>query len=90
MALDINGGPNWNNNNVDSTIIVIPENDEFYKQPMYYATAHFSNFVPRHSRRILSTGFENIENITAIAFLTPDKKIVVVTVNRLVKRIFYN
>jgi glucosylceramidase len=84
MVLDINGGPNWSNNFVDSTIIVIPENDEFYKQPMYYAIAHFSNFVPRYSRKISSTGFENNQNVSAVAFLTPQKEIAVVVINKLV------
>ncbi|XP_012218818.2 lysosomal acid glucosylceramidase-like [Linepithema humile] len=82
MALDINGGPNWSTNYVDSAIIVIPENDEFYKQPTYYAISHVSNFVPRHSRKILSTGLENNENVTAVAFLTPQKEIVVVAINK--------
>ncbi|CAG4933655.1 unnamed protein product [Colias eurytheme] len=35
MALDSNGGPNWNINDVDFTIIVNTTSGEFYKQPMY-------------------------------------------------------
>ncbi|XP_070531190.1 lysosomal acid glucosylceramidase-like isoform X1 [Cardiocondyla obscurior] len=81
IALDKDGGPNWAKNNVDSPIIVIPENDEFYKQPMFYAISHFSKFVPPESRKILSTGLENNNKIKVIAFLTPNQEIVVVAVN---------
>lgn len=45
IALDMNGGPNWMGNYVDSPIIVNFEKGEFYKQPMFYAMAHFSKFV---------------------------------------------
>ena len=41
MALDLNGGPNWVSNFVDSPIIVDAGHGEFYKQPMFYALGHF-------------------------------------------------
>lgn len=41
IALNMSGGPNWVDNNVDSPIIVNPEKNEFYKQPMFYAMGHF-------------------------------------------------
>ncbi|PAV82933.1 hypothetical protein WR25_00957 [Diploscapter pachys] len=41
LALDLNGGPNWAKNFVDSAIIIDKERQEFYKQPIYYALAHF-------------------------------------------------
>jgi len=41
IALNLDGGPNWVNNFVDSPIIVNSETDEFYKQPMFYAMGHF-------------------------------------------------
>lgn len=41
IALDMKGGPNWVKNFVDSPIIVNAAKDEFYKQPMFYAMAHF-------------------------------------------------
>ncbi|XP_024893027.1 glucosylceramidase-like [Temnothorax curvispinosus] len=82
MALNKNGAPNWAKNYVDSPIIVMPENDEFYKQPMFYAISHFSSFVPRDSYRILSTGLEGNQDIEAIAFLTPEQQIVIVAVNK--------
>ncbi|KYN23063.1 Glucosylceramidase [Trachymyrmex cornetzi] len=82
MALNEYGAPNWAKNYVDSPIIVIPQTDEFYKQPMFYAISHFSQFVPRDSYRILSTGLEDNPNIKTIAFLTPEQHIVVVAVNK--------
>lgn len=45
MALDMDGGPNWSKNFVDSPILVNSERNEFYKQPMYYALGHFSRFL---------------------------------------------
>uniref|UniRef100_A0AAV2MCJ2 Glucosylceramidase n=1 Tax=Knipowitschia caucasica TaxID=637954 RepID=A0AAV2MCJ2_KNICA len=41
LALDNTGGPNWVKNFVDSPIIVDAQNDIFYKQPSFYAMAHF-------------------------------------------------
>ena len=48
----MNGGPNWAYNFVDAPIIVNEEQDEFYKNPMYYGLAHFSKFLPQGSVRI--------------------------------------
>ena len=39
------GGPNWVKNFVDSPIIVNAQNDEFYKQPMFYIMGHFRYFT---------------------------------------------
>lgn len=82
IALDEYGAPNWAKNNVDSPIIVMPQNDEFYKQPMYYALFHVSAFVPRGSYRIFLTGLENIQDIKAVALLTPKQEIVIIVVNK--------
>ena len=41
MALDLEGGPNWVYNFVDSPVIVNATVNEFYKQPTYYAMGHF-------------------------------------------------
>lgn len=87
IALNKNGAPNWAKNFVDSPIIVMPETDEFYKQPMYYAIGHFSKFVPRNSQRIQSTVFNDNEDVKQIAFLTPDQRIVIVFINGLIKQI---
>ena len=37
---------------MDAPIIVNEEQDEFYKNPMYYGLAHFSKFLPQGSVRI--------------------------------------
>lgn len=79
LALDKNGGPNYINNNVDSPIIVNPEKDEFYKQPMYYAIAHFSRFIDRGSVRISIT---DTFTVKSAAFITPSNQVVVVLYNR--------
>lgn len=42
LALNMEGGPSWVSNFVDSPILVNAKKGEFYKQPMYYALAHFS------------------------------------------------
>jgi len=79
MALDMQGGPNWANNFVDSPIIIDKENGVFYKEPMFYAMGHFSKFVTRGSRRTYSsvtgsdvfrvTAFHNPEDNTSVVVL---------------------
>ncbi|KAK0181571.1 hypothetical protein PV327_003844 [Microctonus hyperodae] len=79
LALDKKGGPNWSKNFVDSPIIVNPETDEFFKNPMYYALAHFSKFIPRKSTRVdLTTN----DNIKSVAFSTPENRTVVILLNQ--------
>lgn len=79
IALDKTGGPNWINNFVDSPIIVDPDKDEFYKQPMYYALKHVSRFVDRGSVRISIT---DTDKVKSTAFLTPSNEVVIVLYNR--------
>ncbi|XP_019700058.1 glucosylceramidase isoform X2 [Harpegnathos saltator] len=84
LALNKSGGPNWANNFVDAPIIVMPENDEFYKQPMYYALYHVSKFVSPNSTRIGCTGLgtDMSDLVQAIAFSTPENNIVLVLLNK--------
>lgn len=79
LALDKHGGPNNIGNFVDSPIIVIPENDEFLKQPMYYALKHFSRFVDRGSVRI---SISETDNVIATAFVTPVNEVIAVLYNQ--------
>jgi len=82
LALDMNGGPNWANNFVDAPIIVNPETDEFYKQPMYYALAHFSKFLPEGSFRVNSImGGYDSERIRSVALERPDGNLVLIVTN---------
>ncbi|XP_066156502.1 lysosomal acid glucosylceramidase-like [Euwallacea fornicatus] len=79
MALNMTGGPNWVDNEVDSAILVNDTTDEFYKQPMFYGLGHFSKFVVPGSKRVVSTvtglGLESI------SFVRPDGKVAVVMAN---------
>ncbi|RXG53394.1 Glucosylceramidase [Armadillidium vulgare] len=73
MALNLNGGPNWVNNVVDSPIIVNEKEEEFYKQPMFYAMGHFSKFIKRGSKRLANTiSGKNSENLQVASFRLTD------------------
>ena len=84
--MNLNGGPNWANNECDSPIILDTANKtRFYKQPMYYALAHFSAYVPRNSTRILvdSTSKSVLKApMECTAFKTPSGHIVLVVLNK--------
>ncbi|KAH8041158.1 hypothetical protein HPB51_013818 [Rhipicephalus microplus] len=91
LALDTEGGPNWVSNFVDSPIIVNASAQEFYKQPMYYALAHFSKALPRGTVRIDSqlqqpspepVTNSNSTKLEYAAFKTPDSSLVVIVLNR--------
>ncbi|XP_046473386.1 lysosomal acid glucosylceramidase-like [Neodiprion pinetum] len=79
LAVDEYGGPDWRQNFVGASIIVNSEADEFYKQPMYYAIAHFSKFITPGSVRVGLTGGKEL--VKAAAFKTPKNEIVVVMYN---------
>lgn len=79
FALDKVGGPNWVQNFVDAFIIVDPEKDVFYKQPTFYAFAHFCKFIPRFSIRIDAKSMD--DSILSIAFLTNENQIVIILYN---------
>jgi len=73
IALDLQGGPNWVNNFVDSPIIVNATGDEFYKQPMFYAMGHFSKFVRPNSTRIaMSIDANAAGSVEGSAFIDGD------------------
>ncbi|XP_027230984.1 lysosomal acid glucosylceramidase [Penaeus vannamei] len=86
LALDVKGGPNWAKNNVDSPIIVNAPHKEFYKQPMYYALAHFTKALPEGSRRIDLRATMLTDSVSLpvyrVAFAQPDNTIVLFIVNR--------
>ena len=81
LVLDTQGGPNWVGNYVDSPVIVNASANEFYKQPLFYAMAHFSKFVLPRSRRIGYT-ISNDTLIECVAFLRPDNNVAIVLQNR--------
>ncbi|KGL80274.1 Glucosylceramidase, partial [Tinamus guttatus] len=84
LALDLEGGPNWVKNYVDSPVIVDRDKDVFYKQPMFYHMGHFSKFIPEGSRRVglvASTEPKGCD-LERVAFVRPDGAAVVVVLNR--------
>uniref|UniRef100_A0A663N255 Glucosylceramidase n=1 Tax=Athene cunicularia TaxID=194338 RepID=A0A663N255_ATHCN len=74
LALDLEGGPNWSKNYVDSPIIVDSSKDIFYKQPMFYHLGHFSKFIPEGSQRVGLTVSKKCRrcDLEHSAFLRPD------------------
>uniref|UniRef100_A0A8C5TML3 Glucosylceramidase n=1 Tax=Malurus cyaneus samueli TaxID=2593467 RepID=A0A8C5TML3_9PASS len=80
LALDLEGGPNWVKNYVDSPIIVDSSEGIFYKQPMFYHMGHFSKFIPEGSQRVgLSASKESKKTaLEYTAFVRPDGAVVVV------------
>lgn len=81
LALDQNGGPNWVKNFVDSPIIVDAQNDIFYKQPTFYAMAHFSTFLWKESQRVGVSANQKTE-LEYTAFIRPDGVVVLIILNR--------
>ncbi|KAI5635677.1 glycosyl hydrolase family 30 TIM-barrel domain-containing protein [Phthorimaea operculella] len=83
ICLNEEGGPNWQKNFVDSPVIVLPQNEEFVKQPMFYAMGHFSKFILRGSIRIKADEDKKLfsKSVKNVAFLTPKGTVVVVLYN---------
>ncbi|KAK4807563.1 hypothetical protein QYF61_003352 [Mycteria americana] len=84
LALDLEGGPNWSKNYVDSPVIVDSSKDIFYKQPMFYHLGHFSKFIPEGSQRVGLAVSKKCRrcNLEHSAFLRPDGAVVLVVLNR--------
>ncbi|KAF6031271.1 GBA [Bugula neritina] len=80
IALNMSGGPNWVNNNVDSPIIVDKDNDVFYKQPMFYTMGHFSKFLTPGSVRH-QMDMKGAKS-TGVVFSTPEKNLVMILFNK--------
>ncbi|XP_015794165.1 putative glucosylceramidase 4 [Tetranychus urticae] len=81
LALNTIGGPNWVSMFVDSPIIVNAEKQEYYKQPMYYALAHFSKFLKPGSTRLGFKVTNPDDNVRTTVFKTDQNQLVVITVN---------
>lgn len=83
MILNDRGGPNYKGNIVDAAIIVNENYTEIYKQPMFYAMAHFSKFITSGAVRIstkISSGVDS-EHISSLAFQRLDGKIALIMYN---------
>lgn len=84
LVLNSTGGPNYAGPiaQADAPIILSADYSEMYKQPTFYAMAHFSKFIPPGSIRIYAKLKSNgTSGIKALAFLRPDSKISVVLYN---------
>lgn len=82
VILDSNGGPSYVNASYDAYIHASYDFKAFYKQPVYYAMAHFAKFIPRHSLRINTTFSGPSETLVqTLAYLTPDNQITVILYN---------
>jgi glucosylceramidase len=81
-ALDMQGGPTWIDNFVDSPVIVNAKEKEFYKQPMFYGLGHFSKFITEGSKRVKLTRQKNSQSgLEMVAFMRPDHVVVIVAFN---------
>ncbi|CAG0916919.1 unnamed protein product [Notodromas monacha] len=85
LALDLEGGPNWAGNQVDSPVIVNATANEFYKQPMFYALGHISKFITPDSiilkNHVLQADPDNAKPVQVVVALRPDETHVAVLLN---------
>jgi len=79
LAADPHAGPHTNNGGCDGCYGAITlDGDKSTLNVAYYVAAHFSKFVRPRSVRI---GSSEMEQLSTVAFLTPDGKIVLVADN---------
>jgi glucosylceramidase len=79
LAADPKAGPHTNNGGCTGCFGAITlDGDRATFNVAYYAAAHFSKFVPPGSVRI---GSNELEQLSTVAFLTPDGKVVLVAAN---------
>lgn len=82
LVLNSVGGPTHSNNTVDASIISNENFTQIMKQPLFYAMAHFSKFIPVDSIRIeANVCAENANSLQTVAFLRPDQKVTVILYN---------
>lgn len=83
IILNARGGPNYINNVVDAFIITNENYTEIYKQPLFYAAAHFAKFIRPGSKRIETiVNGENAIDLSSLAFLRPDGRIAAIFYNK--------
>jgi len=80
LVLDDQGGPNHVGNYCSAPVMVDAENDRYMLQSSYYYIGHFSRFVKRGARRVLSCSSRDA--LEATAFRNPDGSRVAVILNR--------
>ena len=78
LANDAQFGPHTSDGGCTECQGAITISDSLTRNVSYYIIAHASKFIPRGSVRIEAT-FQ--KDLPAVAFLTPDKKVVVIVLN---------
>lgn len=83
LMLNSTGGPGFDaSSHLDACIIANEDFTEVIKQPMFYAMAHFSKYIPPGSKKI-QTNIRGAQSkfIESVAYLRPDKRISVILYN---------
>lgn len=86
LLLDEKGGPNHVGNFCEAPIMYDTSAEKLIVNDSYYAIAHFSRFVKKNAKRILSSSFGNVE---AVAFKNPDDSLVCVIMNTVDEAVDY-
>lgn len=79
VYLDQQGGPNHVKNFCDAPVMCDLENDTVEVKMSYYYIGHFSRFIRRGARRLLTTRYTN--NLECCAFRNPDGEMVLIVMN---------
>ena len=80
LLLDEKGGPNHVGNFCAAPMMCNPKEGKLEKRLSYYYIGHFSRYVRRGARQILSTRYT--DKIETAAFLNPDGERVVIVLNK--------
>lgn len=82
MILDSAGGPSFTSGHLDAFILPNDNFTAFYKQPLYYAMAHFTKFIPPYSLRVDSIlSGPNVSQLQTLAYWRRDDTISVIIYN---------
>jgi len=79
LFLDDTGGPNHVNNLCDAPVMMKIFQDKLIFQSSYYYIGHFSKFIKRGAKRV---NIEVNSDLLGVAFINPDKSIVVIVQNQ--------
>lgn len=80
VLLDAHGGPNHKGNFCEAPVMYNLKTKELKINLSYYYIAHFSRFIDKGARRILSSSYDSTLETTA--FINQDNSIAVVILNR--------
>ena len=82
LYLDEKGGINHVSNFCEAPIMIDKENQKIIYNASYYYIGHFSKFVNKGARRILSTVINDNNTIEAVGFKNLNGEIVVIVLNK--------